>query len=348
LPRKWQESERTSETKRGWAHFWKYGTANGQARRRKFMDRNPILWLTSREQWQAKWLWVGVLASVIIEMVMFVDAQDYSTAHVAARMSWGYARRLLTFFIYIWTASQATRFFAEGRRSGFLELLLATPLSVKEIVAGNWRAFLRAFGWPVVLMVVAQLCFAPAIQWSAYRQNATRVAAATKSSGPAAQVQTNSTGGSTSRSTTTATFKMPDIPFWVTWATTFVSMTGFLFNLAAIFWFGAWMGLTSKNGNLAILKTFVFVAVIPWFVISFVGGIITVVTMIPMFTGGRTSSMAWFPFISAGISMVLRVATDIVFIVSSRAKLHGRFRQEAVGATAPAAVAPPVIQPVTV
>jgi len=40
-------------------------------------------------------------------------------------------------------------------------------------------------------------------------------------------------------------------------------------NLVALAWFGMWMGLNSKNTNLATLKTILFVEVIPWFVVVF-------------------------------------------------------------------------------
>jgi hypothetical protein len=44
----------------------------------------------------------------------------------------------------------------EARRSGLMELLVVTPLSGKEIVDGQWRALLRMFGWPVVLLLAVQ------------------------------------------------------------------------------------------------------------------------------------------------------------------------------------------------
>ena len=53
------------------------------------------------------------------------------------------AELVFIWLLYLWTASQACRFFIEARRSGLIELLLAAPVSVRDIVQGQWRALLR-------------------------------------------------------------------------------------------------------------------------------------------------------------------------------------------------------------
>src|SRR5207237_1521861 len=66
-----------------------------------------------------------------------------------------YIGGLLTLVLYLWAASQACRFLVEVRRSGLLELLLATPVTGKQIVGGQWRALMRMFGLPVLLLLGA-------------------------------------------------------------------------------------------------------------------------------------------------------------------------------------------------
>lgn len=355
LPRKWQETDRVRE-KRGWAHFWKFGSAKSRENRRRLMGRNPILWLNSREQWQTRWLWIGVLTVALGHLAIVLQNQNNGVGTGVYSIWWGYLSGLLSFVVYLWTASHATRFFADARRSGFLELLLATPLKVGEILGGSWWAFVRCFGGPLLVMVLVQLSFSPAVH-HAYRQNASRLAASRSATAGRTNVVLSATTNSAGQTTTTrtnttltmtpsGTWTMPDIPFWLTLATTVASIVAFLCNLGALYWYGAWAGLTATNGNIATLKTFVFVMLIPWFVITFIGGIVTVSLMFPMFmgAGGTTSKVLWFPFVSAAVTTALKVLVDAAFISSSRRKLHNRFREQAVAATTPAQALPPIIQ----
>jgi hypothetical protein len=104
-------------------------------------------------------------------------------------------------------------------------------------------------------------------------------------------------------------------------------------DLVALCWFGMWMGLTSRSANLATLKTIVFVEIIPWFVMAFVLNMgMGVVFAAFAYRGGGFQSMSWFgwwPLLSAVLSGVFAVGKDAGFIVWSRRKLHGSFREEA-------------------
>jgi ABC-type transport system involved in multi-copper enzyme maturation permease subunit len=53
-------------------------------------------------------------------------------------------------------ALQACRFFVEARRAGTLELLLCTPLSVKDLLRGQWLTLRRLFLVPVVMVLAVQ------------------------------------------------------------------------------------------------------------------------------------------------------------------------------------------------
>src|SRR6185503_5651553 len=125
---------------------------------------------------------------------------------------------------YLGTASQASRFFVDARRSGLIELLLAAPLNGKEIVQGQWRALVRMFALPMILFLVvraAEEVLSTQVTWGFMW----------------------TTGG----------------PGWEAMA--MAIFTGLLTavvtgaNLIALCWFGMWMGMTSKNANFATLKT---------------------------------------------------------------------------------------------
>src|ERR1041385_9852 len=72
-------------------------------------------------------------------------------------MLWNYCGGALTLILYLGITSQACRFLVEAQRSGLVELMLATPLTVAQIVRGQWRALLRMFGPPLMVYLVAQL-----------------------------------------------------------------------------------------------------------------------------------------------------------------------------------------------
>jgi hypothetical protein len=126
----------------------------------------------------------------------------------------------------------------EARRSGLLELLLVTPLDGKAIIAGQWRALLRMFGLPVILLVLVQLA------GSVFAQRATLGVMAATAGGLGPSLALNVAGAAAGA----------------------LSMRA---NLAALMWFGMWMGLTSKNASMATLKTVVFVQVLSWMWICF-------------------------------------------------------------------------------
>ncbi|MGZ5567848.1 MAG: ABC transporter permease [Limisphaerales bacterium] len=366
LPRSWQESVRlTSGTNRRWGQFWSYGSATSRAAsRRKTLDRNPIFWLASRERWQVRWLWVAVVAGIALQLALLFGWQKDSSTKLILTMLLGYLQGLIWLFVYVWTASQATRLFVEATRSGFMELLLATPLTVREIVRGNWHAFLKTFGWPLLLMLAVQLVVTPITQRRSYAGLGKSVAASQariaqlKNNNATNQAKTNSVGllpqtnASTASATSTNTIitvtpagiTMPDISLAMTIAMAIAGVITYATNLAAISWFGAWIGMTTKNANIAILKTLAFVLVIPWFVISFVGGIATMLMFIPTFRGGFTGNVMWFPLITVGVTSVLKVATDAAFITWARRKLYSNFREQATKGMSPTIIGPPVIK----
>jgi hypothetical protein len=58
-----------------------------------------------------------------------------------------------------WVATEACRRFTLDRRNGALELLLSTPMTVREILGGQLFALLKQFALPVMLVVLADIIF---------------------------------------------------------------------------------------------------------------------------------------------------------------------------------------------
>ncbi len=91
-----------------------------------------------------------------------------------------------------------------------------------------------------------------------------------------------------------------------------------------------WMGLTSKSANIAALKTFVFVLIIPVFVFSFVSAIGASLLLMPLLRtsgpGNPSWAMIWYPLAMTAVSSLLSLGKDLGFLFWSRNRLYSQFR----------------------
>lgn len=185
--------------------------------------------------------------------------------------------------LYLWMTAHATRFFFEGMRSSALELILCTPVKPFEIVRAQWRSFMATFTLPLFSIVTAE-------QFAAFTQ------------------LLNAGGGTPISSYMIA----QQVYSAITSITTAI----------AIGWFGMWMGLRSRKAHVAIIKTLVFVFVLP-----FIGlGLFQLMLTFGFAFAGRMPD--WLPPIA---SCVLWVIKDVIFIWWSRRRLHTRFRETVAG-----------------
>ncbi len=368
VPHTWQERKKAGAgNTRGWAYAWKYGGVGRRARlRRKLIGRQPVTWLACRERWQSLGLWaLAILAAGGFAAVLIGESSR------GGWIVWNWIGGLFTMILYLWAASQACRFFVEAGRSGLLELMLATPLNERQIVAGHWRALLRMFALPVLILLSVHVA-ATMLSQLAFQGVATRVTSVTSS------VVTNQNGTVSSQTVVVSptgkvsgaagTNAMPATgrvqiassgrEVGVAVVATAASALSIAGNLLALGWFGMWMGMTSRTANLATLKTIVFVQIIPWFVIAFATSMVVGLIMSGLLLrSGSPQPAAWFgwwPVLSAVLGAAVALAKDIGFILWSRKKLHSSFREQAARSLGqprfvalpplPAAVAaPPVI-----
>jgi hypothetical protein len=349
LPRSWQEkAAKHSAVRDNRATTWKFGGAKSRAAlRQKLIEVNPVLWLACRERWQAALFWVVAIFVAVGVAATFAETDQMNQSGMW--MYWGFFGGVVTLVLYLGIASQAGRFFVEAKRSGLLELLLTTPLTAKQMVQGQWRALLRMFGLPLALYLAAQLTSTVMSQ-----QSWRRVATAAPS--PPTVTTTNATTNAmivtttrrTPMTTTTTTVSVGGFTAPSEWATLAASVAGtlvFVANLAALSWFGMWMGLNSRNTNLATLKTIVFVQIIPWIVITFGATMCAAVLIMPrMIQGGAAPASqmtTWFPLITTALTTALVLAKDIAFVFWARRKLLAEFRERAMQAVAPIRPSPP-------
>jgi hypothetical protein len=380
----WQQrAPQTSAAAHGWAYRWKFGRPKRrEILRHNLLALNPVMWLVSRERWQAVSLWV--VAIVLAGGFVGIMA---GTGQSMAWFLWSPVAGLVTLLLYLAIAAQAGRFFVEAQRCGLFELLLATPLTGIQIVQGQWRALLRMFGLPVLVCLAAQLMGAVLVQqrtwnqlasasgtavptppaaatgWVTVRTTPTRTvntvmvapippAGATVTNVPATPTTNRAVVNLGGPAVTTTTVSIPSFtPPGVVVALVIsvgatLSVAG---NLAALGWFGMWMGLNSKNTNLATLKTILFVLVIPWFVISFASALPVGLLMIPTIMKGGVSSasrlMMWFPLLASALATVLALGKDVGFVLWARHKLFSQFRERAAHALAPIPLSVPPLLP---
>src|SRR6059036_3107293 len=110
-----------------------------------FACSNPIYWLTNRIRLK-NWLVWMFLAVVLLLWILglALDSADWTTP--GAYIFTGFILHLVLKF---WLAGEACRRFCLDRQSDALELLLSTPLGVREILRGQLMSLARQFGPPV-------------------------------------------------------------------------------------------------------------------------------------------------------------------------------------------------------
>ncbi len=358
-PRSWQDRRSGgSRTSRGWSYAWKYGGPGRLRRLRlRLLEREPITWLACRERWQSLALWV--LAVLAAGSFLVLLSRDVPTG---TWILWNSIGGIFVLFLYLWVASQAVRFLVEARRSGLAELLLVSPIGERQITRGQWRALLRMFGLPLLLLLGVQVSGAVLSQL-AWHQMAGQVATATTA---AATSQGSNASNSTSVSSASFTVSVGNgtnsvsakgvnplagglariTMAVVAGAAAVLATAG---NLLALFWFGMWMGLTSRSPNLATLKTIVFVQVIPWFAIAFVSTVVIGLAMASLSLSGQPAGvLLWWPLLSAAVGAALALAKDVAFIAWSRNRLYTRFRETVSIPTRDVPLPPPILQPARV
>jgi ABC-type transport system involved in multi-copper enzyme maturation permease subunit len=150
VPHSWQDKPKpTSEP----ARF----SAQG-AYRTRLLNRNPFYWLASRARYKQRLVWavVGFLCFwwiwAQLQFGMIWLNPGVSGTNIAVMI-------MLNLALKLWVPVEACRPLGEARQSGAFELLLSTPLTVQDILHGQWLALRRLFLGPALLGCAAALGF---------------------------------------------------------------------------------------------------------------------------------------------------------------------------------------------
>jgi hypothetical protein len=250
------------------------------SRDRTFLDREPIGWIVARDRWVSNLSRVFVGLSLIAFALSLASLFQRSppgfaagtsstvissnttsnssegTTFVAVSFASGVAGNIFfriasvcssafSWVLQFWLAAHVVRFYVDGKRNGFFELLLATPLRPADIIRGHWRGLRRLFGLPVVAQLALSLSIG-VIETLAVGA----AAMAAGSSGPFAG-------------------KKYQIEQAIVMGVNRVAWV-------ALTWLSIWHGLVSKKIAPAILKVFWYGKILPWFCIYFAMGIMTI------------------------------------------------------------------------
>ncbi|MBI4660999.1 MAG: ABC transporter permease [Verrucomicrobia bacterium] len=184
LPRVCRDRPRTGQRFRRWEKWqrWNYGSAATRAAvRARLLDRNPILWLAGRDRLKAKLVWVFLGAMAVIWIPAAVAAVDIA---VMAAVFVLFCAHLV---LKVWLVSEVCTRWIEDRRSGALELLLSSPLSVLEIAAGQRLALRSQFAKSVSVILALDFIFL-SFAWRSYHDPSAPKLAASITAGMVALV----------------------------------------------------------------------------------------------------------------------------------------------------------------
>ena len=128
------------------------GASRPSGFRQRLLDINPFYWLTARDR-RRPWYVLGTLA--LLGLGWLYANHKWRLAgdpgwHVMTSIT-------LHVVLKVWIALAVVQQLAEERRTGSIELLLSTPLTLGQIVAGQFQSLVRQFGWPLLVVFFGDL-----------------------------------------------------------------------------------------------------------------------------------------------------------------------------------------------
>ena len=158
VPRSWQDKptgEQGSRWRQRWRQ-WSYGDpADSHAFRQRLLNINAMFWLAARARLKPAHVWAALALVACL----------WGWGAVSHRSDWlidgvyAVTAGVLNLMLKIWVTSEAGRQFGEDRKIGALELILSTPISVREIVRGQMLALYRQFLGPLITVLTVELIF---------------------------------------------------------------------------------------------------------------------------------------------------------------------------------------------
>jgi ABC-type transport system involved in cytochrome c biogenesis permease component len=293
VPRAWTEKSKNAG---GWPDrflaMWSFGGKKQRLRfRRKMLGRNPIQWLAGRNR--------AMLKLVLTLVICSTAALVWSLSlHRKTNPSGEAGFFMLPFipFLVLWISLRAADLLATARRNGTLELILVTGVPPQQIVQGHWSNLWKTFLVPVLFLSGLMVAADTESLWN---------------------IMANRTAyGDQYREVFES--EIIDMGIQVTYAVA---------NAVALAWCGMWMGLTSRNTSLAVLKTVCLVCVLPFLAEMFIE--IISESFLPRLRRGFLGA-SWPAWLSDVFIASLDLGKVVLLIFWSRWRLLTTMRERAV------------------
>ena len=291
----WRDRPRTiREQKRfEFLNVFRFGSRQARQKlRTKLLDQSPLAWLANREQISSFGLLIFFAAFGFIFLLLLFLTADYHFDSIVFFGFAGLGLAHLTLFFRICIA--AAYQMAEERKSGALELLLSTPISVAEIIRGRRRALFRQFFGAALVIALLHIFFAIGIGY---------------------QLLTTTLPGYLQSA---VEFKLDDEE--LLFSSLILSGIILAVNWISASWLGLWLGLRCKSSASAVWITFSVILVAPW-IFFIVLVVFTVMLELYRFTNSNTILSALLLF-----AAILGLGYGGFLILIARRKLLTRFR----------------------
>ena len=231
-PRVWRDKPASLKRLR-WREWWRNLILGNAVRRNAFRTRlleiNPIFWLSSRERQTVSypWIFLGCLGVIWI-WGWWLDRGLWGELGLALFLTYG-----LHLFMKSWVLTFACNGLGAGPENGALELLLSTPLTVSDLLRGQWLGLRRQFAAPIAAILLIDLLW---------------LALGLKKSGVPRAGQES-----------------------FLFSAFIANLAMFVADLFTLAWVGMWMGIRSNRASQAAAATMARVLVLPWLLFALAG-----------------------------------------------------------------------------
>jgi len=197
------------------------GAAGRKAFRTRLLDLNAFCWLAAQPRQKAYWTWTPLAFAALAWAWGWYKVGD-DWFHPGIYMA---TAILLSVTMKAMIGAEAGRRLLEDRKIGSLELLLSTPLSVRDILRGQGLALWRQFGGPVIVLFAVAFLMLVA--------------------GASSQEMSSN-----------------ERPYWI--GVGLAGMVMFVADAFALYWVGMWFGLSTKNPKHAFGAAILPILTLPW------------------------------------------------------------------------------------
>ena len=200
--------------------------------RTRCLDRNAFYWLATKPRQKALWSWMPlVIAAGVWIWGLSKFGRDCLNPgmYVTTAIALGFTYKAMI-------GGESGRRLIEDRKSGALELLLSTPLSVKDIARGQRLALQRQFTFPMIAMTIVAFCM-----WLACLAHVDLGA------------------------------KEREYALVIG----LLAVVIYVADVVALYWMGMWHGLSMKNPKHAFGSMIVPILILPWIAMGLTATVIT-------------------------------------------------------------------------